>query len=66
MRFTVGLVALAGLSYASPLDQWPIRVPSQPQKLPPPSRPLQWGDINVIATTDTHGWSVPHDFIDSK
>jgi 2',3'-cyclic-nucleotide 2'-phosphodiesterase (5'-nucleotidase family) len=33
-------------------------VPSSP--LTPPSRPLQWGDINIIHTTDTHGWLLGH------
>ncbi|KAJ7461982.1 Metallo-dependent phosphatase-like protein [Mycena latifolia] len=56
MRFIAGFI-LAGLSSASALDQWPVRAP---QRLSPPSRPLQWGDINVIATTDTHGWLLGH------
>ncbi|THV06273.1 hypothetical protein K435DRAFT_645636, partial [Dendrothele bispora CBS 962.96] len=25
-----------------------------------PTRPLQWGDINFIHTTDTHGWLLGH------
>ncbi|EMD32950.1 hypothetical protein CERSUDRAFT_118376 [Gelatoporia subvermispora B] len=29
-------------------------------QLPIPSRPLVWGDVNVIATTDTHGWLLGH------
>ncbi|CAA7260475.1 unnamed protein product [Cyclocybe aegerita] len=33
-------------------------VPSAP--LTPPSRPLEWGDINIIHTTDTHGWLLGH------
>ncbi|KAL5478293.1 hypothetical protein ACEPAI_2477 [Sanghuangporus weigelae] len=28
--------------------------------LSPPSRPLQWGELNVIHTTDTHGWLLGH------
>ncbi|KAK2463089.1 hypothetical protein APHAL10511_004744 [Amanita phalloides] len=32
--------------------------PSSP--LNPPSRPLQWGDVNIIHTTDTHGWLLGH------
>ncbi|KAG9312320.1 Metallo-dependent phosphatase-like protein [Chiua virens] len=28
--------------------------------LTPPSRPLVWGDFNVIHTTDTHGWLLGH------
>lgn len=26
----------------------------------PPSRPLVWGDLNVIHTTDSHGWLLGH------
>ncbi|ESK91469.1 vacuolar protein [Moniliophthora roreri MCA 2997] len=29
-------------------------------QLTPPSRPLQWGDINILHTTDTHGWLLGH------
>lgn len=32
--------------------------PSVP--LPPPTRPLEWGDINFIHTTDSHGWLLGH------
>ncbi|KAG1855328.1 Metallo-dependent phosphatase-like protein [Suillus subalutaceus] len=28
--------------------------------LRPPHRPLIWGDLNVIHTTDTHGWLLGH------
>ena len=28
--------------------------------LTPPSRPLVWGDVNVIHTTDSHGWLLGH------
>ncbi|KAG2069137.1 hypothetical protein BDR04DRAFT_1102086 [Suillus decipiens] len=36
------------------MTQYP-RVP-----LTPPYRPLIWGDLNVIHTTDTHGWLLGH------
>lgn len=29
-------------------------------KLPAPTRPLTWADVNVIHTTDTHGWLLGH------
>ncbi|KAI0821280.1 Metallo-dependent phosphatase-like protein [Irpex lacteus] len=32
--------------------------PSAP--LSPPSRPLVWGDVNIIHTTDSHGWLLGH------
>ncbi|KAI0753174.1 Metallo-dependent phosphatase-like protein [Daedaleopsis nitida] len=28
--------------------------------LTPPSRPLVWGDVNIIHTTDSHGWLLGH------
>ncbi|KAI0767149.1 Metallo-dependent phosphatase-like protein [Fomes fomentarius] len=28
--------------------------------LTPPSRPLVWGDLNIIHTTDSHGWLLGH------
>ena len=28
--------------------------------LAPPTRPLVWGDLNFIHTTDTHGWLLGH------
>ncbi|KAJ7913903.1 Metallo-dependent phosphatase-like protein [Mycena leptocephala] len=33
-------------------------VPSVP--LMPPSHPLQWGSLNIIHTTDSHGWLLGH------
>jgi hypothetical protein len=30
------------------------------QHLSPPTRPLDWGDINIIHTTDSHGWLLGH------
>jgi len=33
-------------------------VPSFP--LAAPTRHLQWGDVNVIHTTDSHGWLLGH------
>nr|VWO98108.1 Uncharacterized protein [Ganoderma boninense] len=32
--------------------------PKEP--LTPPSSPLVWGDVNVIHTTDSHGWLLGH------
>ncbi|KAF7295363.1 Metallophos domain-containing protein [Mycena indigotica] len=29
-------------------------------KLTPPTRPLQWGTLNIIHTTDSHGWLLGH------
>jgi hypothetical protein len=35
------------------------RLPSS-APITPPTRPLEWGDINIIHTTDTHGWLLGH------
>lgn len=40
-------------------SQVPLRRPST-AALTPPTHPLVWGDINVIHTTDTHGWLLGH------
>jgi 2',3'-cyclic-nucleotide 2'-phosphodiesterase (5'-nucleotidase family) len=35
----------------------------QPEALKPiaaPMRPLQWGQLNFMQTTDTHGWHAGH------
>ncbi|KAL0955634.1 hypothetical protein HGRIS_001867 [Hohenbuehelia grisea] len=31
-----------------------------PKPLTPPSRALEWGDINILHTTDSHGWLLGH------
>ena len=36
------------------------RMSVSPSLITPPTRPLQWGDINFIHTTDTHGWLLGH------
>ena len=33
---------------------------SKPASVTPPTRPLEWGDINILHTTDTHGWLLGH------
>ena len=36
---------------------------SQPSATPPPGAPnrqLEWGDLNIIHTTDSHGWLLGH------
>ncbi|KAL9090090.1 MAG: hypothetical protein Q9159_002155 [Coniocarpon cinnabarinum] len=34
--------------------------PSAPSPIPAPLRDLQWGALNFLATTDTHGWHAGH------
>lgn len=31
-----------------------------PVPLTPPLRPLVWGDVNIVHTTDSHGWLLGH------
>jgi len=67
MRSAAFFVFLAaGLSFTAGCDDHhedghvhpPVR--RSAPRLTPPSRPLQWGDINIIHTTDTHGWLLGH------
>ncbi|GAA5891579.1 hypothetical protein JCM6882_004515 [Rhodosporidiobolus microsporus] len=54
------LLPLAALLSHSAALQIPLQ---QPDASPPtdwPYRPLPWGEINVLATTDTHGWLGGH------
>jgi 2',3'-cyclic-nucleotide 2'-phosphodiesterase (5'-nucleotidase family) len=36
------------------------RFQAPPTALTRPSRPLVWGELNIIHTTDTHGWLLGH------
>lgn len=36
------------------------RMSVSPSLITPPTRPLVWGDVNFISTTDTHGWLLGH------
>ncbi|KAJ7506643.1 Metallo-dependent phosphatase-like protein [Mycena galericulata] len=58
MRLTTGFF-FGAFSFAS-ASQWPVRL-SDSKTISPPSRPLVWGDINIISTTDTHGWLLGHE-----
>ncbi|CAK5275130.1 unnamed protein product [Mycena citricolor] len=64
MRSSAGLVAvLFCVAHASVIQQTPLRAPAESSYLaniPIPTRPLEWGDINIISTTDTHGWLLGH------
>ena len=35
------------------------RIPTS-APITPPTRPLEWGDLNIIHTTDSHGWLLGH------
>ena len=34
--------------------------PSAPRPVAAPMRPLPWGQLNFLQTTDTHGWIAGH------
>lgn len=34
--------------------------PSAPKPIAAPIRPLPWGQLNFLQTTDTHGWLAGH------
>lgn len=47
------LVALAGANaFVLPPENINLRGPPE---LPVPTRPLEWGDVNFLSTSDTHG-----------
>lgn len=50
------LLILYGLLYESVNGAQP----SAPQPVPAPMRDLPWGQLNFLATTDTHGWHGGH------
>ncbi|KAB5591845.1 Ser/thr phosphatase family protein [Ceratobasidium theobromae] len=51
-----GLVGAASLGLAA--DR--VFDPDEPRELPTPKANLTWGDINVLHTTDIHGWIIGH------
>ncbi|KAJ8697154.1 hypothetical protein PTI98_006952 [Pleurotus ostreatus] len=57
-------VLLGPASHMQILEPWLVLTESSraasPVPLSPPTRPLQWGDINILHTTDTHGWLLGH------
>ncbi|KAF8058685.1 Metallo-dependent phosphatase-like protein [Lyophyllum atratum] len=60
-RFTaVCVLSLTSLVYACGDGAPHTHRRRAPAAITPPSRPLEWGDINVIHTTDTHGWLLGH------
>ncbi|GAA6063865.1 hypothetical protein JCM10212_003556 [Sporobolomyces blumeae] len=58
------LLAVTLAAHATALQiPWSLDVTQQPDASPPvdqPYRPLPWGDVNIISTTDTHGWLLGH------
>lgn len=62
----VSLVNLVVLAWACPDEEHDHHGHSHSKRAFPsttltlPSRPLEWGDINFIHTTDSHGWLLGH------
>ncbi|CAE6490743.1 unnamed protein product [Rhizoctonia solani] len=59
----LGILSVTGLAMAKPVNL--VQSESDPhndpsQGIPPPTRPLDWGDVNVLHTTDIHGWLSGH------
>ncbi|KDN37136.1 hypothetical protein RSAG8_10345, partial [Rhizoctonia solani AG-8 WAC10335] len=54
-----GVLGVVGLAVTKP-DPLSLD-PSDPNHgIPRPARPLEWGDVNVLHTTDIHGWISGH------
>jgi 2',3'-cyclic-nucleotide 2'-phosphodiesterase (5'-nucleotidase family) len=58
-RELLWLLALTCQCLASP-PQLVLQQPEASEPLGSPHRPLDFGQLNVIATTDTHGWIRGH------
>ena len=62
----VSLVNLVALAWACPGEEHDDHDHSHSKRAFPsttltrPTRPLEWGDINFIHTTDSHGWLLGH------
>ncbi|KAJ1300347.1 hypothetical protein OPQ81_005167 [Rhizoctonia solani] len=55
----LGALGAATLVSSNPVSR--PRDPSDPSiPVPVPTRPLEWGDVNVLHTTDIHGWISGH------
>ncbi|CAE6535606.1 unnamed protein product [Rhizoctonia solani] len=52
-----GALGVVGLAVANPV---PLPPGSGRHPIPFPTRPLEWGDVNVLHTTDIHGWLSGH------
>ncbi|KAH9981544.1 Metallo-dependent phosphatase-like protein [Russula compacta] len=55
-----GALALSTGFVAACPDGGHARRAEPPVPLTPPSRELVWGDVNIIHTTDSHGWLLGH------
>ncbi|EIN06418.1 hypothetical protein PUNSTDRAFT_145026 [Punctularia strigosozonata HHB-11173 SS5] len=66
MKFTTAAIAAALFKLVTACGDDHAHDHSLHKRLPPsahltpPSRPLEWGDVNIIHTTDSHGWLLGH------
>ncbi|KAL1672005.1 Metallo-dependent phosphatase-like protein [Schizophyllum commune] len=60
LALTLAVLARGALGCGEGHDHDHARRAYPTTKLRPPSRPLEWGDFNVLHTTDTHGWLLGH------
>ncbi|TBU27897.1 Metallo-dependent phosphatase-like protein [Dichomitus squalens] len=60
--FLAALAARAcpGEEHGHAHEHQPLRRAFPQTRLPVPTRPLVWGDVNIIHTTDSHGWLLGH------
>ena len=59
MRF-LALLSLVAVAAAHIEHLEPRSQPDAAKVAPVDLRPLEWGDLNVISSTDTHGWLSGH------
>lgn len=59
MRLAAGL-SLASLVAANSLSSLQQAKTAAETHLPYPHRPLAWGDVNFVSTTDIHNWLLGH------
>lgn len=60
-----GLLTFCVAAFACPGDEEHDHAHAHKREFPQtalqvPTRPLVWGDLNIIHTTDTHGWLLGH------
>lgn len=62
LRFLTLLISLQICSILSTPTQFSFQQPGSksPSKFDLPYRELEWGQLNIIHTTDTHGWLLGH------
>ncbi|KAK4701247.1 hypothetical protein P7C70_g4988, partial [Phenoliferia sp. Uapishka_3] len=56
---SLGLLIFAATSSAFAI-QLPFQQPGSSSPLDWPYRALEWGQVNIVSTTDTHGWLLGH------